>query len=303
MDRHRHAIVRRVRGYATNGEDLTVTTVRAGDMTGPELTELLSPSLFGDDRVVVITNMNDAGKDPASLVLSAAKDPAPGITLIIQHSGEGRTKSLVPKLLKLGEEHRADAIPARELPTFVMSEFRHQHVQVGPEVVSALVESVGSDVRELAAAVSQLVADNDGKVDLAAVRRYYTGTAEVSSFTIADDVIAGNVDRAVAGVRRALQLGVAHMAISTAVCRGISEVARLSGQGRIDPYRDASRVGMPPWKVKKTHPIAQRWSQAAIAEAVQVAAQMEAGIKGAAGDPDSAVELGVRRLAELAAKT
>lgn len=90
------------------------------------------------------------------------------------------------------------------------------------------------------------------------------------------------------------------MAISTAVCRGISEVARLSGNRRIDPYRDASRLGMPPWKLKRTAPIAQRWSQAAIAEAVQVAAQMEAGIKGAAGDQDSAVELGVRRLAELA---
>ncbi len=299
-DRHRHAIVKRVRENSPTGDELTVTTVRAGDITGPELTELLSPSLFGEDRIVVITNMNDAGKEPASLVLAAAKDPAPGITLIIQHSGEGRTKAMVSKLLKLGEEHRADAIPVRELPTFVQSEFHRFRVRVSPDVVSALIESVGSDVRELASAVSQLVADNDGNVDLEAVRRYYTGTAEVSSFSIADDVIAGNVDQSVAKVRRALQLGVAHMAISTAVCRGISEVARLSGNRRIDPYRDASRLGMPPWKLKRTAPIAQRWSQAAIAEAVQVAAQMEAGIKGAAGDQDSAVELGVRRLAELA---
>ena len=170
-DRHRHAIVKRVRENSPTGDDLTVTTVRAGDITGPELTELLSPGLFGEDRIVVITNMNDAGKEPASLVLAAAKDPAPGITLIIQHSGEGRTKSMVSRLLKLGEEHRADAIPLRELPTFVQSEFHRFRVRVSPDVVSALVESVGSNVRELASAVSQLVADNDGNVDLEAVRR------------------------------------------------------------------------------------------------------------------------------------
>ena len=173
-DRHRRAIVKRVRENSPTGDELTVTTVRAGDITGPELTELLSPSLFGEDRIVVITNMNDAGKEPASLVLATAKDPAPGITLIIQHSGEGRTKAMVSKLLKLGEEHRADAIPVRELPTFVQSEFHRLRVRVNPDVVSALIESVGSNVRELASAVSQLVADNDGKVDLEAVRRYYT---------------------------------------------------------------------------------------------------------------------------------
>ena len=42
---------------AAAGTDVPVTRVRAGDVTGPELAELLSPSLFADERVVVLAEL------------------------------------------------------------------------------------------------------------------------------------------------------------------------------------------------------------------------------------------------------
>ena len=54
-----------------------------------------------------------------------------------------------------------------------------------------LIDAVGNDLRELAAAVSQLVADTPGPIDESAVRRYYSGRAEATSFTVADCAVEG----------------------------------------------------------------------------------------------------------------
>ena len=111
-------------------------------------------------------------------------DPAPGIVIIIQHTGGGRQKSLVPKFKKLADVHEANPLNDGQRRTWVTEEFRSHGVRPTPDVVAALLESVGSDLRELASAVSQLVADTDGEITVAAVREYYVGVAEVAGFDL-----------------------------------------------------------------------------------------------------------------------
>ncbi|WOH93905.1 hypothetical protein [Corynebacterium urealyticum] len=125
-------------------------------------------------------------------------------------------------------------------------EFRSYGVSVGPEVVDRMLDSVGSDLRELASAVSQLVADTDANVTPDAVQRYYQGQAEVTGFDIADLVLAGRQGEAVAAARRAIQLGVPLVLIASALSTAMRDVARVAGAGRIDPRRDASAFGMAP---------------------------------------------------------
>ena len=62
-------------------------------------------------------------------------------------------------------------------------------IDVDDDMVTAIIDAVGSDLRELAAVCSQLVADTDGAVDATAVRRYYSGRAEVKGFDIADKAV------------------------------------------------------------------------------------------------------------------
>ena len=70
-----------------------------------------------------------------------------------------------------------------------------------------LIEAVGSDLRELAAATSQLVADTDGTVDESAVRRYYRGRAECPGFAVADKAVAGDRAGALEALRWAQLAG------------------------------------------------------------------------------------------------
>ena len=72
---------------AQAGEGVEVTTLRAGDVSEGEIAMATSPSLFAEDRVVVVKHAELAGKEPTEILLQACVNPAPGITLIVEHTG------------------------------------------------------------------------------------------------------------------------------------------------------------------------------------------------------------------------
>jgi len=283
-------------------DGVPVNRMRAGDVTTYELAELLSPSLFADERIVVLEAAGEAGKDAATLIASSAADIPPGTVLVVVHSGGGRAKALAGQLQKLGAEvHQCAKITrAGERVDFVRKEFRSLRVKVDDETVTALLDAVGSDVRELASACSQLVADTGGDVDAEAVRRYHSGKAEVKGFDIADKAVAGDVEGAAEALRWAMMRGEPLVVLADALAEAIHAIGRvgpLSG----DPYRLASQVGMPPWRVQKAQKQARRWSRDSVATAMKVVAELNANVKGAVVDADYALESAVRKVAELAA--
>ena len=127
-----------------------------------------------------------------------------------------------------------------------MEEFRRHGARPTPDVAAAVLESVGSDLRELASAVSQLVSDTEGELTVESVRDYYVGVAEVAGFDIADQAVAGRADRALASTRRALQLGTSPVSISAALARKVGDIAKLHGV-RGNPDQLARTVGMHPY--------------------------------------------------------
>ena len=281
--------------------DVPVDRMRAGEVSTNELAELLSPSLFAEERVIVLEAAGEAGKDAANLVADAAGDLPPGTTLVVVHSGAGRAKALADQLKKLGAtEHPCAKIKwPNERVDFVRREFRELKVKVSDETVDVLVEAVGSDVRELASACSQLVADTNGHVDADAVRRYHSGKAEVKGWDIADMAVTGDVSGAAEALRWAMIGGEPYVVLADALAEAVHAIARV-GPLTGDPYRLAGELGMPPKRVQKVQRQARRWSRESVAEALRLVAVLNADVKGAAADADYALESAVRKVAELA---
>ena len=305
-DRARLSLIAAVRtGAATpsdpQGRSVPVTTVRAGDITTAEIINLLIPSLFAEDRIEVITDCHDAGKESAELLLDAAANPVPGITMILLHSGEGRQKKMVAQLRGIGARlFEAQPLSRNQLPAFVGEEFAAHGVKARRDVIDTVLDAVGSDLRELATAISQLSADTAGKVTPAAVRTYYGATAEVSGFEIAELALRGRGSEAIAKMRRALQLGMAAPLLASAITTTVGDVARLHAARGVNPRRDAAQFGMPPWKLEKTLGLAGSWSTPAVAQAVLIASHLDAAVKGASATPELVLEQAVVRIAALA---
>nr|WP_165593304.1 DNA polymerase III subunit delta [Mycobacterium lehmannii] len=293
------AVLRDVRKQA-DVHDIPVDRLRAGEVSTSELAELLSPSLFAEERVVVLEAAAEAGKDAAALIAESAADLPPGTMLVVVHSGGGRAKALADQLKKLGAQVHpcARITKAADRADFVRREFRALKVKVGEDTVTAVLDAIGSDIRELAAACSQLVTDTGGAVDAEAVRRYHSGKAEVKGFDVADKAVVGDVAGAAEALRWAMMRGEPHVVLADALAEAVHTIARvrpLSG----DPYRLASELGMPPWRVQKAQKQARRWSTTTVAEAMRLVAALNADVKGAAADADYALEATVRRVAEL----
>lgn len=268
---------------------------RATDLSPVDLADALSPSLFAEGRVVVVQAAHEAGKDLSAALLAQAADLADGIVLVVVHAGGARNKALADALRAAGAEVvRCDRITrADERADFVRKEVRRAGGSIAPAAVGVLIEAVGTDLRELAAATAQLVADTGGTVDERAVRRYHRGRAESTGFAVADKVVAGDRAGALEALRWALLLGVPPVLVADALADAVRTLAKVGSAGRGDPNRLAGSLGMPPWKVRRAQQQVRSWRPEAVADAVGVTAQLNADVKGVAADPGYALERAV----------
>ena len=178
--------------------------------------------------------MEKAGKEVTRILLDACVSPMPGITLVLLYSVTAKTlkkkkkpPELIAALRKTAQVHEVFSLYSNELAPWATREFASHGVRPTPDVVQALLDGVGSDLRELASAISQLVFDTGGNVTREAVHQYYVGVAEVANWDIADAAVAGKVEAAVSTCRRALQLGASPVAIASALANKVGNIARL----------------------------------------------------------------------------
>jgi DNA polymerase-3 subunit delta len=272
-------------------------------MTAGDVMAAVSPSLFGGRRVVVVREGQDTKKEVAAALLEYVREPDPEVSLVVAHAGGAKQKALADGLREAG----ATVIPAakvtkyRERVDFVRDEFRRLGGICAEDAAEALLNAVGNDLRDLAAACSQLNADTPGRIEVATVNRYYRGRAEVSGFSVADAAMVGDVPGALEALRWALHVGVDPVPIADALADGVRTVARVASAGRGSAFSLASSLGMPPWKVERAQKQARGWTPDALAEAMRAAAECNAAVKGGSDDRGYALESAI--FAVVAART
>jgi DNA polymerase III subunit delta len=301
------AVARAIAAAREADPAVEVSHVAAGELTAGVLGELVTPSLFAESRVVVVDNGHDASAEVTTLLLDYAKAPSDGVTLVVVHrgppkGGKGRRpakgKETKPKGDALLEglrgagatEASAASLSDDQRADIVRTEVRQAGGKMTGEALGLLMDAVGSDLRELAAAASQLASDSGGHVDADAVRRFHRGRAEVTGFAVAEKAITGDRSGALEELRWALETGVAHVLVADALADAVRTVARVSAAGRGDPYAMASALKMPPWKVRKAQGQARGWGAEGLTRAMGVVADLNADVKGAAADPAYALE-------------
>ncbi len=261
----------------TDVRDLTSDQLQPGT-----LAELTSPSLFAERKVVIVRNAQDLSADTVKDVKAYLGVPVEEITLLLLHAGGAKGKGLLDAARKAGAREVAcpkTTKPAERL-TFVRSEFRTHGRSATPEACQALVDAIGSDLRELASAVSQLIADVEGTIDEAVVGRYYTGRAEASSFTVADRAVEGRAAEALEALRWSLSTGVAPVLITSALAQGVRAIGKLSSARGGRPADLARELGMPPWKIDRVRQQMRGWTPDGVASALRAVAAADAGVKG-----------------------
>ncbi len=296
--------VRRVIDAARAADaDTDVRDLASGELQPGTLAELTSPSLFAERKVVVVRAAQDLAADTVKDVKAYLAAPAEEITLVLVHAGGNKGKGLLDAARKAGA--REVECPKMTKPAdrlaFVRGEFRTLGRSATPEACQALVDAIGSDLRELASACTQLTADVEGTIDEAVVGRYYTGRAEASSFTVADRAVEGRAAEALETLRWAVATGVAPVLITSALAQGVRAIGKLAGAPRGARPGDLAReLGMPPWKIDRVRQQMRGWTPDGVAVALRAVADADAAVKGGGSDPEYALEKAVVTIARAA---
>ena len=258
-----------------------------------QLSMALSPSLFDEPAVVVLASAQACTDDVIADVLAYLAAPDAQQCLVIEHAGGMRGKKMLDALTAAAapilqcDEIKRDGDKAH----FVTAELKAAGRRAQPDAVRSLIEAVGGDLRELAAAVAQLVSDTSGTISLGMVDRYYGGRVEATVFKVADAALAGDSSAAVALMRHAFATGVDPVPLVAALALKLRQLAKVSAlRGSGITARD---IGMQEWLVRKAQEDLRRWTPGGLAAAITAVAQADAEVKGAGRDPIYAVEKAV----------
>jgi DNA polymerase-3 subunit delta len=278
---------------AAADEAADVHHVAAAGLSAGELSNLTAPSLFGGDCVVVIRSVQDAGKELSAELIRLAKSPAPEVFLIVTHAGGAKNKAVLGELMSAGAR-RVDCPSIKRFSDrmdFLRGEFRQAGRKADDAGLRALLDAVGNDLRDLAAACSQLTADTTGVVNQAVVSRYYQGRAEATGFSVADKACEGSLADALEQLRWALATGTSPVLITSALATGLRTLGLVGSVGRgLSANALAGDLGMPPWRIDKARQQLRGWTSAGLARAHAAVAEADVQVKGEGASAGYALE-------------
>jgi len=278
-----------------------VRDVACADLSVEEIAELTSPSLFGDSPVLVVRGGQDAGKEIAAALQAVAE--LPDGRVVMTHAGGVKGKAVLEGLKGAGA--RVIEVPRvrspRDREQFVVDEVRAAGGSIARDAVADLVAAIGGDLRELATACVQLVADTGPSVSADDVAAHHRGRAESTGYAVADRAVEGDVAAALETLRWAFATGLDPVLVSSSLAANLRTIAAVASAGRGSPDSLAGVLGMPAWKIRRAQGWARRWRPDTLRRAVLAVAEADAHIKGAADDAAYAAERAVIVVAECAA--
>ena len=273
----------------------TVTQLESSELELGTITDALAPSLFGDARIIVVKEIQDLAAELGDEITTYLDAQDESVELVLWHKGGVKGKALLEKIKKV----KPTIIPCDvlkkdgEKSDFIRGEFKRLGRTISTEAVQALIDALGSDIRELGGACSQLAADVvAGKmIDESDVLKFQNGRIETTGFDVADAALDGARDVALIALRNALATGTDPVLITSALAGSLRTLAKVSGAPRGAKSFDlAGPLGLAPWQIDKARRQLSKWTPATLAGAVVAVAQADADIKGAAVDPIHSLE-------------
>jgi DNA polymerase-3 subunit delta len=274
--------------------DVAIHEITAENVTAGSLAQDTSPSLFGEERLVIVPELQAAPESLVSEIDAYLDAPADGVSLVLVHRGGNRGKKLLDRVRRSGVPRvPADPIKrAGDKQTFVVAEFTRAGRRILPDAAMALVDAFGTDLSELAAISRQLIEDTTpdrgqepSVVGLEQVRALTAGRVETTAFAVADAAIAGREAEALVLLQQAQLAGADPVPLVAAIASKMRSLAKVT-----IPGASAKSLGMPPWMEKNLRRDARGWDDRSLARALDAVARADHEVKGAARDPGWSVQ-------------
>lgn len=274
--------------------DFNLDRLHGSEVTVEQLASVIAtPPMMAEWRVVHVREVEALAGSPRArkVVLETAKNPPPGLVLILQGTVPARSKArFYPDLRRVARSVEFKPVPADGMPAWLVSWAREEAgVVVELEAAQQLAGAVGTDLGVLTQEVRKLAEMvGDGPVDTDAVRRGGIRLPRQDRWAWFDLVGGRRIREAVEGLPILLQQG------ETAVGLVISLSVHLLRLGvAVEGGSRALQEVLPPWQrfaARRLMAQARLWNRAELVSAVRGLRRLDQLLKASAIDNEVLVE-------------
>jgi DNA polymerase III subunit delta len=185
------------------------TEVDGGAWQGSELQDLATPSLFGEQRALLVTDAKALSKEAVAELRAYldAPDPEAPLVLACTVADRGKPPAALVKAVEAVGQVRQVAIPRKELEGWLVQRAASAGVRLSPPAARALAEIVGPDAGQLVAALDQVADAFGSEIGPVQVHQQFRGLGEQKTWDLCDRAFAKDLPGAIRSLRSIEEAG------------------------------------------------------------------------------------------------
>ena len=256
---------------------------------------LQTSSLLGGKRLVVVRDAQDLKKDHAEALTAYLESPSPDSVLVLV--AEGRTK-LDAAIKSHGAVVMLDPPKGRKLVAWLKERSREHKAKLDDRGAWALIDTVGTELRDLDGALSQLVTSlgAGAAIGAAEVRAAFPRLADERVFAFTDAVGDRRLSVAMSTLRRLLDQGDEPLVLFGSLNAHIKRMLRARRFAERGPQAVGDALGLPGWRAERLTKQSRSYREEELVAAVATLAETDVEMKGGDLPPAAALERAVIRI-------
>jgi DNA polymerase III subunit delta len=278
---------------AEAGTDALSEITVSGNVTVPEMvTALETPSLLGGRRMVIVRDAEGLTKEALQALAEYLESPSPHSVLVLVAGGRTRLDSSVKKL---GRVINLNAPKGRSLVSWLRRRATERTMKLDDRAGWALIDSVGTDLRELDSALTQLETrlGAGARVGVAEVRNAFARSADQRIYVFTDAVGDRRLALAMTSLRRLLNQGEDPLVLFGALTAQVRRMLRARRHADQGGSTVGDALGLPTWRAERLSKQARLYRENELTDALQTLAATDLEIKGGDLPPEAALERAV----------
>jgi DNA polymerase-3 subunit delta len=228
--------------------DVRAIEVDAGEWQGTELQDLATPSLFGEPRALLVTDCRSLSKDALGAIGSylVAPDPEAPLVLACTVAERGKPPAALQKLVQPVGEVRQVQVARKEIEPWLVQRAKKAELDLTPPASRALVQTLGEDLGQLAAAVQQLAdAFRGQKVTPAQIHQQFRGLGEQKTWDLCDRAFTKDLPGAIRALRSIEENGDEALMVLGGIAVRVRDLLRVRAlPDRLAPTQVAREAGL-----------------------------------------------------------
>lgn len=262
------------------------------DSAAEILGALETPSLLGGRRLVVVRDAHDLNKEHVEALLRYLETPSPSAVLVLVAAG--RTK-LEAAAKGAGSVIVLDTPKGRKLVSWIRERGRDHRLRVDDRAGWALVDSVGTELRDLDAALEQLSTrlGQGASIGAAEVRNAFPRLADERVYAFQDAVGERRLPVAMTALRRLLEQGDEPLMIFGSLSSQVRRMLRARRFADVSAKAVGDAMGLPSWRAERLQRQCRSYREEELVRALSVLALTDVEMKGGDLPPEAALERAV----------